>query len=294
VSAHLYELGLRLRAADDHRPAPVARYAPVLPANAAVAVMIERDGDTATVVATDGRETHRATGASALDALDALGVGISAVHRTLVVPDEQTLAALARMAREQHRAASAPVVAWWDQRADHPGTGAVISVVDAARARWVLGVPPHHERDLTTWLRWLHVKATGPRALLDLAAVVAAGHTLPGLIEVFAEADTRSWQYHCKRIADGRDWRTADTRAEAALGLATRSDAAELYESLRLGDPLVAACAAFDGTVVPGTVRRADRDGPGAQPVSGGVGVERGACARAPSSTTSSSGHGRR
>ena len=40
------------------------------------------------------------------------------------------------------------------------------------------------------------------------------------------------------------------TIGEAALGLATRCDAAELYESLRLGDPLVATREFFSGTVV--------------------------------------------
>jgi hypothetical protein len=44
------------------------------------------------------------------------------------------------------------------------------------------------------------------------------------------------------------------SRREAALGLATRCDAAELYESLRLGDPLVAARESFSGTVVSGIV----------------------------------------
>src|ERR1051326_5741913 len=48
------------------------------------------------------------------------------------------------------------------------------------------------------------------------------------------------------------DWRRRDSRREAALGLASRCDAAELYESLRLGDPLVATRESFAGTVVSG------------------------------------------
>jgi hypothetical protein len=50
------------------------------------------------------------------------------------------------------------------------------------------------------------------------------------------------------------DWRRRDGRRQAAIGLATRCDAAELWESLRLGDPLVATREAFAGTVVTGVV----------------------------------------
>ena len=51
-----------------------------------------------------------------------------------------------------------------------------------------------------------------------------------------------------------RDWRLRDSRREAALGLASRCDAVELYESLRLGDPLVAARESFAGGVVTGII----------------------------------------
>jgi hypothetical protein len=45
-----------------------------------------------------------------------------------------------------------------------------------------------------------------------------------------------------------------NNRQEAALGLATPCDAAELYASLRLSDPLVATRESFSGTVVSGVV----------------------------------------
>src|SRR5205085_6279917 len=96
----------------------------------------------------------------------------------------------------------------------------------------------------------------GPRGLLDIAAAVSAGQTLPGL-EAFAEDDQRSWETSRTRLVDSGsrwDWRARDSRREAALGLATRCDAAELYESLSLGDPLVATRESFSGTVVSGTV----------------------------------------
>ena len=89
-----------------------------------------------------------------------------------------------------------------------------------------------------------------------MADRVAAGPTLPGL-EACAEQDRASWTYYVERLTDTTrqwDWRARDNRREAALGLATRCDAAELYESLRLGDPLVATRESFGGTVVSGVI----------------------------------------
>jgi hypothetical protein len=150
----------------------------------------------------------------------------------------------------------AATVGWWDQRADHPGTGAVVDLTSACAERWVLGVLPSDERQPSVLRRWLHVVDPGPRGLLELANLVASGETLPGL-ETFAEDDRRSWEYFRARVLDPAnpwDWRTRDNRREAALGLATRNDAAELYASLRLADPLVAQREAFGGMVVSGVV----------------------------------------
>jgi hypothetical protein len=152
----------------------------------------------------------------------------------------------------------AAAVGWWDQRADHPGTGAVLDLSSACGERWVLGVPPTDERRLTTWQRSLQVAAADPDGLLELAGLVAAGETLPGL-DTFAEDDRRSWEYFRSRVLEPAtpwDWRAPDNRREAALGLATRNDAAELYASLRLTDALVARREAFGGIVVSGLVRR--------------------------------------
>ncbi len=96
----------------------------------------------------------------------------------------------------------------------------------------------------------------GPRGLLELATAVSAGNALPGL-EAFVEDDRASWDALVARMRDASsrwDWRRKDNRREAALGLATRCDAAELWESLRLGDPLVATRESFGGTVVSGIV----------------------------------------
>jgi hypothetical protein len=150
----------------------------------------------------------------------------------------------------------AAVIGWWEQRAAHPGSGAVLDLTTACAARWALGVPPSEDRELAVWRQWLGIADPGPGGLLELADRVAAGPTLPGL-EACAEQDRASWTYFVGRLGDRTkpwDWRARDNRREAALGLATRCDAAELYESLRLGDPLVAAREAFGGAVVSGLV----------------------------------------
>lgn len=106
------------------------------------------------------------------------------------------------------------------------------------------------------WRRWLGVADPGPRGLLELAASVSTGTTLPGL-DALAEEDRVTWDSFVARMTDatsGWDWRRRDSRREAALGLASRCDAAELYESLRLGDPLVATRELFGGTVVSGII----------------------------------------
>jgi hypothetical protein len=254
MSATWFDLGARLRAAHDGAPTQVAAYSASLPINAPVAVLTWREGGQIHIEATDGREVVAAAGPDALAALTGLGVRLGAVHRTLVVADRATVSDLAALARTAGHEESASVIGWWDQRADHPGSGAVHMVVPAARARWVLGVAPEREQQLGTWMEWLGVQTEGATGLLELATITSGGPVLPGLL-VMAEADSRSWKYHVERITTkGWDWRTSDTRKEAALGLATRNDATELFESLRLGDPMVAAREAWRGQVVTGHV----------------------------------------
>jgi hypothetical protein len=260
VSVALFDLGQRLRAASLSRPVPRSAFAPVLPPTDPVAVTVTGAGEDALVQAADGTTITAGSGPAALDALARLGVSLGGEVRTLVIADRSTLSHLVELARATDSvsgcAATAAVVGWWDQRADHPGTGAVLNVTVACCARWVLGVPPTSERQVEVWRQWLGVAGHGPRGLLEIAAAVSAGQTLPGL-EAFAEDDQRSWETFRTRLADPGsrwDWRARDSRREAALGLATRCDAAELYDSLRLGDPLVATRESFGGTVVTGVV----------------------------------------
>ncbi len=261
MSVALFDLGQRLRSASTAQPVARASFAPVLPPVEPVAVMLRGSGD-GVLVSASGEDgvVHTGHGQDALSALAAVGVKLGSEPRTLVVPGRATLNELLELARAARRdspyAEQAAVVGWWAQRADHPGSGAVLVVTDACAARWVLGVPPAHEQQLGVWRQWLGVTDTGPRGLLRLAAMVSAGQPLPGL-EAFGEDDRRSWEYFVGRIGDpktGWDWRARDNRREAALGLATRCDAAELYQSLSLADPFVAVRESFSATVVTGVV----------------------------------------
>jgi hypothetical protein len=260
VSVALFDLGQRLRSATLARPVARSTYAPVLPPIDPIAVTLTASGDGALLRATDAARAATASGAGALAALIELGVSVGPEHRTLVIADRDSLSRLVELARATDpgscSAPAAAVVGWWSQRADHPGTGAVLNVTVACAARWVLGVPPDDERRLPVWRTWLGVADTGPRGLLGLATAVSAGQTLPGL-DGYTEDDQHSWEYFTTRLSDPKtswDWRMRDNRREAALGLATRCDAAELYERLRLGDPLVAVRESFSGTVVTGVV----------------------------------------
>jgi hypothetical protein len=260
VSVALFDLGQRLRAATLARPVARSTFAPVLPPIDPLAITATGAGDGALLCAADSMRVTTATGSSALSALAELGVSIGTELRTLVIPDRDTLSRLLDVARATDpaspSAASAAVVGWWNQRADHPGSGAVLNLTVACSARWVLGVPPDDERQVSVWRTWLDIAEAGPRGLLELAALVSTGQKLPGL-DTLTEDDQRSWEAFVARVSDPKttwNWRMRDSRREAALGLATRCDAAELYESLRLGDPLVAARESFSGTVVSGIV----------------------------------------
>lgn len=253
MSRGLFDLGARLQAANAQRPVPVATFAPVLPPVSPIAVWIDHDGERVYVSATDGTHTHAGTDRDGLAAIAACGASMTGVHRTLVVGTTADMGTLAALARRFPGEDASPVIGWWDQRSDHPGTEAVHVVTTAARLRWVLGVHPDLERDVETWRSWLGVTDSGATGLLAIAYRTAEGPTLPGLLDA-TNGDVHSWDAYCGRVKAGRAWSAPDTRTDAALGLATRSHAGEWFDSLRLDDPRVALAASFDGTVIPGTV----------------------------------------
>jgi hypothetical protein len=130
VSVALFDLGQRLRAATLARPIARSTFAPVLPPVSPVAVTLSGTGDGTLLKATDGTRVTVGTGAGALSALAELGVSVGPEYRTLAIADRDTLSRLVELARSTDSAstsaASAAVVGWWSQRADHPGSGAVL------------------------------------------------------------------------------------------------------------------------------------------------------------------------
>ncbi|MGC5225197.1 hypothetical protein ACPW96_21720 [Micromonospora sp. DT81.3] len=254
MSLTQFTLGARLRAADTGEPVAISVYAPAIPPLGGIAVTVDSDGDHIYLNATDGNVTRAGTDRDGLDALAALGATLTSPRRPLIVGAARDLAVLTALARAYPDTLASPVVGWWDERSDYPGTDAVHIATDAARRRWVLGVHPDLELDTATWAQWLGIASTGPHLLLDLARRTASGHTLPGLLGA-SVIDTASWERYNARLKAGRPWWAKDSRSDAALGLIGRSHAAEWFDSIRLDDPLVAVAASHDGTVIPGTVR---------------------------------------
>jgi hypothetical protein len=269
MSVEFYDLALRMRAAQEHRPLPRAYYAPVSVPRRPIAVQITgaRDGahfcaaTDADTVAVIGRLTPEAV----LSGLRSLGVDLQDDEpRTLLVPTLATLRRLSRLARgmdgRSPLAEQAAVIGWWEQRHQHLGTAAVLALPEVCARRWVLGVHPDHERAVQPWVRWLSIPGRGPAALLQLAERAAEGSPLPGL-EHYTEDDQWSWTALARRVAGGRPWHSPDTPAEAAIGLAGRCDAADLYTSLRLADPLVAAREVHTGNVITARITAMTRRG---------------------------------
>lgn len=254
MSTAAYDLGRRVRAAQTGRPIANLTHAPCLPPDRPVAVVVAEGPDGVLLDVATAEGSHTASGPRALRALRDAGIDLGESHRTLIVPDQATLDALLTLARasasDPELADVAATVGWWSTRAEHPGSGAVTVLVDALPQRWTLGVEREQERELDVWMAWLGTGGDGAAALLILAHEVASGTTLPGLLDVH-EQDCASWRW----LREHRDtWYRVDGRGQAALGLTTRCDAADLYASLLLDDPLAAARAAYSGEVVTGEV----------------------------------------
>lgn len=261
MSVEHYDLGQRLRAALNRRPVPRSTHALALPPLSPVAVAVHRGPAGSVLTATDHAHTASAGGPAALTALAAVHGPATDTHRGLVVTDRATLRALTGLGRAA--AVGGPheqlteTIDWWQTRAEHPGSGAVLVLTEACRARWTLGTAPTEEQQFQTWRTWLGLAATETRApatsgMLAAAALVTDGAPLPGL-DAAAADDERSWMALRSRTVTptvARTWRSRDTRARAALGLASRSDAADLMASRGLDDPRIAAREGHTGNVV--------------------------------------------
>jgi hypothetical protein len=260
VTAAWYDLGLRLHAASTGRPASRLAHAPVPLISNPVAVRARQRGESVQVTAAaPGTAARTAAGHDALALLHDLGVRITAgAWRTLVTDDAATLPALAGLAatasRDGDQADTAAHIAWWADRADFPGSSAVVPLVAGCRARWVTGAPPDAETRAATWRAWLGVPDESCAGMLAVLALLHAGEPLK-LLDRIERDDAASWGRARQAHADHWDWRQPDSPARAAIGLQARCDTAELYAAALLSDPLYRRRAVHTGHVVTGTIR---------------------------------------
>ncbi|BAH55600.1 MULTISPECIES: hypothetical protein [Rhodococcus] len=260
MSVEWFDLAQRLYAAETRSPVARLTHTTFAASTAALAVRaVARGGSvTVSVAGFEGRE-ERARDVDALGLLAAHGGTI--VGRCdpapLLTDDTGTLPALVTLARahahhpDPQVAGAAAMVAWWADRADHPGTSAVVNLVAASSARYVLGTTPEAERSATTWRQWLRICDDGVSGLHEWAAKISGGPLLP-LLEPIHEDDRYSWDRALSAATAGHDWSRPDNTASAAMGLRTRCDAAELKSAALLDDPLWRQRAVHTGHVAVG------------------------------------------
>lgn len=259
MSTELFDLGLRLRAAADQRPAPLLVHSPVIAAPHTVAVRAHTTRTHVTVTATaDGHQPRTATNRAALDLLGQLGITITATSPAQIVTDTHTTrAALAQLATtaptEGDHAGVAAHLAWTLDRADFPEGRALLHVIDACRTRWVTGTTPTAEAEPATWRSWLTVTDDTVTGILDLHQHLTHGVPLR-ILRHLAQDAIFTFETAQLRHADGHDWRIPETPGRAALNLRDRCDAAEMYAAALLDDPIHRLRATHTGHVVTGTL----------------------------------------
>jgi len=265
MSSEWFDLGARLRAATSGQPQPRLCSAPFTAAEHPVAVRTAVTADQVSVtVAAPGTTPVTATGSAGLAALAAVGVAIDApAPATLVCEHPRTLTHLARLAAQVRPgdlyAATAAHIAWWADRADFPGGMAVLDTTWACRQMWVSGRAPAAEADPATWRKWLDVPDQSVTGLLDLYQRLATGGPLP-LLSTLAEDDLWSFELTARDFATGADWRRPDAPGRAAVGLRARCDAADLFATALLADPLYRLRAVHTGHLVAGVVTQVAPD----------------------------------
>ena len=205
MTAALFDLGIRLRAAHTGRIQPRLAQTPWFPAGDPVAVLVQ--GHRVTVHPAGGSPQH----AEGHDGVALLTGHYSRLVEsptdapprwpTLIVRSSADLDALHRLARQvpfDHPARPVgALIDWWSQRSEHPGSNAVVTAIDHCRTRWATGETPEDEAELSTWLRWLGIDAPGPTsALLAIADRLWDGDRNP-ILERVAYPVT-----HAERLLD--------------------------------------------------------------------------------------------
>lgn len=260
MTVEWYDLAQRAAAARTGKVVDRLCHTPVVGLSRPIAVRAaSRGGQVSVTACVAGEATQTGEGADGLRVLDALGVSMSGhVPASLVIDSPSTLPALLAVARSVGREGRLSEVAahvgWWADRADFPGTSAVIDVTLASRTRWVTGEAPAAERHPETWRRWLRISEDGCGALLDQLTLLSAGEPLPRLDSI-RQDDSYAWHRAVSEHADGWDWRVPDTISRAATGLRARCDTADLWAAALLEDPLFRRRAVHTGHVIGGIAR---------------------------------------
>lgn len=257
MTAEWYDLAQRLRAARTGQPVPRLLRSPVPGIARPLAVRARPQGRSVLVTAAAPDSAPvTARDEDALTALGDLGVHVTAdTWQTLVTDDPGTLPALLHLARradpDSPAGQVAAHIAWWADRADFPGSSAVVQVLTGCRARWVTGTVPEAERQPATWRTWLRVTDDGCGGLLSLLDRLTDAPPL-GLLDTLTEDDAWAWGRAQSEHTDGWDWRRPDTTSRAAVGLRARCDAADLYAAALLTDPVYRRRAVHTGHAVVG------------------------------------------
>ena len=258
MTVEWFDLGQRLRAADDGTVVPRLLLAPLLPVTHPIAVRATTTGPRATVTATiPGAAPATATGPDALTLLGTLGASITAPSPpTLVTDQPATLGILHRLALTAAPGTPADdvaaLIAWWRDRADFAGGRAVVDTLTGCRSRWVTGAAPEDENRPSTWRTWLGETDDSLIGVLRIHELLTTGVPLP-FLHLLAEDDLYAYTTAQTEHGDGFDWRRPDTPSRAALGLRARCDAADLIAAALLSDPLHRLRAVHTGHVVTGT-----------------------------------------
>ncbi|MGN7157719.1 hypothetical protein ACTHRK_16690 [Dietzia cercidiphylli] len=263
MTVEIYDAAQRRYAASTGVPVWRVAHALIRPRPDAVAVR-ETGHRGQIVLARRGGAPVTVSGGQALDALAVAGVVMDRdTPPQVFVADPATVGILAGLARvhagadDPMRASAAEAVAWCTERADFPGTSALVDLTAVSAVALVAGVPPSRDRIPATWHAWLDLPADRVAATFAWADALAdrpAG--LPELLDVVLTDDTESWERRRAAVAGGWCHTLPEGLSHAAVGLRTRCDTADLWEAALLSDPKWRRRAVHTGHVVVGTAER--------------------------------------
>ena len=165
MSVEWFDLAQRLYAAETGRPVARLAHTTFTPSASALAVRASaRGGSVSVSAAAFGGGEETACDEAGLALLARLGGTLAADAPAMLLTDDGgTIPALVGLARahahhsDPNISGSAAMVGWWADRADHPGTSAVVNLPAASSARYVLGVVPEAQRSARVWRTWFQI-----------------------------------------------------------------------------------------------------------------------------------------